>query len=210
MYWIGRPLMPPLSLTQSKYAFATLPIVVKSTPGISMSMPPSLIGRPVAFLPVPRPQTDFVADALPEPTGAAARDVPAPDAQPASISARTPVTAHATPIVIFVDLMNPSVELRLTEPRGGRRAHLPQDLVSRTPLRVEVASARLASRRPPRADRLDGSRRRSRAVPASPGTRNPALGPSSGARGARERDFSTGLGAGTRDVSMPSLPLNVP
>jgi hypothetical protein len=70
--------MPPLSLTQSKYAFATLPIVVKSTPGISMSMPPSLIGRPLAFLPVPRPQTDFVADALPEPMGAAARDVPAP------------------------------------------------------------------------------------------------------------------------------------
>src|SRR6476619_986080 len=55
MYWIRRPLMPPLSLTQSKYAFATLPMVVKSTPGISMSMPPSLIGAPVAFLPLPRP-----------------------------------------------------------------------------------------------------------------------------------------------------------
>jgi len=75
---------------------------------------------------------------------------------------------------------------------------------------MDADGARLASRRPPRADRLDGSRRRSRAVPASPGARNPALGPSSGARGARERDLSTGLGAGTRDVSMPSLPLNVP
>ena len=67
--------MPPLSLTHLKYASATLPIVVKSTPGISMSMPPSLIGVPVAFLPVPLPQTDFVADAVPEPTGPAA---PAP------------------------------------------------------------------------------------------------------------------------------------
>ena len=87
--------MPPLSLTQSKYAFATLPMVVKSTPGISMSIPPSLIGAPVAFLPVPRPQTDFVADALPEPTGVAAADVLAPAAQPASISARTTVAAEA-------------------------------------------------------------------------------------------------------------------
>ena len=33
-----------------------------------MSIPPSLIGVPVAFLPVPLPQTDFVADAVPEPT----------------------------------------------------------------------------------------------------------------------------------------------
>src|SRR5512134_1035448 len=115
MYWIGRPLMPPLSLTQSKYPFATFAIVVKSTPGISMLRLPILIGAPVAFLPVPRPQTDFVADALPEPTtGVAALDVPAPAAQPASISARTTVVAEATPIVIFVDLMNPSVELRLT------------------------------------------------------------------------------------------------
>src|SRR4029079_12927409 len=68
MYLIGRPLMPPLSLTQSKYALATLPIVVKSTPGISMAIPPSLIGAPFAFLPLPRPQTLFVADAVPEPT----------------------------------------------------------------------------------------------------------------------------------------------
>ena len=64
--------MPPLSFTHLKYALATLPIVVKSTPGISMSIPPSLIGEPVAFLPLPRPHTDFDADALPEPTGAAA------------------------------------------------------------------------------------------------------------------------------------------
>src|SRR4249919_2533769 len=35
---------------------------------MSMAMPPSLIGLPVAFLPVPRPQTLFFADAVPEPT----------------------------------------------------------------------------------------------------------------------------------------------
>ena len=94
-------------------------------------MPPILIGAPVAFLPEPRPQTDFVADALPEPTGAAL-DVPAPAAHPASISARTTVTAEATPIVIFVDLMNPSVELRLTEHAADAAHASDQDLVKRT------------------------------------------------------------------------------
>ena len=57
--------MPPLSLTQSKYAFATLPIVVKSTPGISMSRPSILIGAPVAFLPFPSPQPFIAADLAP-------------------------------------------------------------------------------------------------------------------------------------------------
>ncbi len=106
MYCTGRPWMPPLSLTQSKYAFATLPMVVKSTPGMSMSIPPILIGRPVAFLPVPSPQTDFVADALPDPTGAVA--VLAPVAQPVTISARTQIAAR-TPMIVFVDLMDPSI-----------------------------------------------------------------------------------------------------
>src|SRR5471032_3375735 len=96
--------MPPLSFTHWKYALATLPIVVKSTPGISMSIPPSLIGLPVAFLPVPRPQTDLVADAVPEPTG------PAPVAHAVIISARRPQAAHATPILIFVDLIRFSSE----------------------------------------------------------------------------------------------------
>ena len=57
--------MPPLSLTQSKYALATLPIVVKSTPGISMAIPPSLIGAPVAFLPLPRPHLPAAAEPVP-------------------------------------------------------------------------------------------------------------------------------------------------
>src|SRR5947207_9166946 len=100
--------MPPLSFTQSKYALATLPIVVKSTPGISMSMPPSLIGAPVAFLPVPLPQTALVADAVPEPTG------PAPTAQAVTIRASTPVSTHTRPIFIFVDL----IELLCLSQRG--------------------------------------------------------------------------------------------
>ena len=93
--------MPPLSLTQSKYAFATLPIVVKSTPGISIPMPPILIGRPVAFLPVPSPHTDFVADALPDPTGAVAEAAPVANA--ATSSASTPVLASAA--LSFLDRM---------------------------------------------------------------------------------------------------------
>src|SRR5213078_1551357 len=100
MYLTGRPWMPPLSFTQAKYALATLPIVVKSTPGISMSMPPSLMGVPVAFLPVPLPQTDFVADAVPEPTVPA---LCAPEAHAASESTIRLLAAHTTPTLIFVD-----------------------------------------------------------------------------------------------------------
>src|SRR4051794_21897843 len=110
MYLIGRPLMPPLSLTQAKYAFATLPIVVKSTPGMSMSIPPILIGAPVAFLPVPLPQTDFVAEAWPEPTAAAVR-APEADAN-ATVSASTLQAAHATPILTLVDLIVPPLLYR--------------------------------------------------------------------------------------------------
>src|SRR3954447_24987686 len=99
---MGRPLMPPLSFTHWKYAFANFPIVVKSTPGMSMPMPPSLIGLPVAFLPVPLPQTDFVADAVPEPTTGA---LGAPTAQAASPSATTLLAANARPSLIFVDLI---------------------------------------------------------------------------------------------------------
>src|SRR6476620_3376561 len=120
MYLIGRPLMPPLSFTHLKYAFAVLPIVVKSTPGISMSIPPSLIGAPVAFLPVPLPQTDLVADAVAEPTSSA---VVAPVAQAASSSATRLLAANTRPILIFVDRIRyPSIlSLRWTEPHAGRR-----------------------------------------------------------------------------------------
>src|SRR6185369_1793069 len=55
MYWIGRPLMPPFSLTQVKYALAMPVIPVKSVPGCLVTIAPSLIGSPVAFWPLPRP-----------------------------------------------------------------------------------------------------------------------------------------------------------
>ena len=50
--------MPPLSLTQSKYAFAVFGMSVKSVPGCFVAIPPSLIGVPVAFWPLPRPHFD--------------------------------------------------------------------------------------------------------------------------------------------------------
>src|SRR3954470_23212468 len=53
--------MPPLSLTQSKYALAVFGMSVKSVPGCFVAMPPSLIGVPVAFLPLPRPHLDAAA-----------------------------------------------------------------------------------------------------------------------------------------------------
>src|SRR3954471_7299758 len=64
-YWIGRPLIPPLSLTQSKYAFAVFGMSVKSVPGCFVAMPPSLMGVPLAFLPLPRPH--FAAAVLSPP-----------------------------------------------------------------------------------------------------------------------------------------------
>src|ERR671932_496092 len=60
-YWIGRPLIPPLSLTQSKYAFAVFGMSVKSVPGCFVAIAPSLIGAPLAFLPLPRPHFDAAA-----------------------------------------------------------------------------------------------------------------------------------------------------
>src|SRR5262245_48212528 len=93
--------MPPLSLTQSKYAFATLPIVVKSTPGISMSIPPILIGAPVAFFPVPRPHFATPAFAAPTTAGLVARVAPAASDE-TSRTAEQPM-ATAKPIFSFLD-----------------------------------------------------------------------------------------------------------
>src|SRR6185312_3777027 len=114
MYLIGRPRMPPLSLTHLKYASATLPIVVKSTPGISMSMPPSLIGAPVAFFPLPRPQTLFFADAVPEPTFVA------PVAPVASATAVINATGSATAKAILRNFIPPPpLSLSCGFPRPG-------------------------------------------------------------------------------------------
>src|SRR3954470_4918770 len=43
--------MPPLSLTQLKYAWAMLAPSVKSVPGCLVTIAPTLIGVPVAFVP---------------------------------------------------------------------------------------------------------------------------------------------------------------
>src|SRR3954466_10944379 len=61
VYWIGRPLMPPLSLTQSKYAFAVFGMSVKSVPGCLVAIAPSLIGVTLAFWPLPSPHFDAAA-----------------------------------------------------------------------------------------------------------------------------------------------------
>ena len=55
MYSTGRPLMPPLSFTQSKTAFAVLVMSVKSTPGCFVMIAPILMASPEAFSPLPRP-----------------------------------------------------------------------------------------------------------------------------------------------------------
>src|SRR3954465_5185061 len=62
--------MPPLSFTHWKNALAVAGISEKSVPGCFVAIPPSLIGVPVAFLPLPRPHFDAAAagslGALPE------------------------------------------------------------------------------------------------------------------------------------------------
>src|SRR3954471_1303368 len=125
MYLIGRPWMPPLSLTQSKYALATLPTVVKSTPGISIAMPPILMGAPVAFLPVPAPHDILFAVAAP------AVLLVAPEAHAASDNATTQLAAQATPIEIFLDRISLSSSLAswswATQQRHGERQPQPSD-----------------------------------------------------------------------------------
>src|SRR5258707_15035152 len=64
--------MPPLSLTQLKYASAMLAPSVKSVPGCLVTIAPTLIGVPVAFVPgfVPHFVTSdaaFAVVALPPP-----------------------------------------------------------------------------------------------------------------------------------------------
>src|SRR3954451_22330444 len=99
-----------------------------------MSIPPSLIGFPVAFLPVPLPQTAFVAEAVPEPTG------PALFASAATNMATAATAARARPIPREGDL----IELRClssvvrdwtarrsTRRKGGAPRPLDQALVKR-------------------------------------------------------------------------------
>ena len=74
-----------------------------------MLIAPSLIGVPVAFLPVPLPHTDLLADALPAPTCSLA-----PVAQVATTRAKTAQAASTTPAVSFFDLILPP-SIRLPE-----------------------------------------------------------------------------------------------
>src|SRR5262249_35610406 len=114
--------MPPLSLTQSKYAFATFPIVVKSTPGISMSIPPILIGLPVAFLPLPRPH--FARPAFADPT-AAGLVAPAPAASDETSRAAEQPMATAKPIFSFLALIPSPLEGLALHELSRRRPQVP-------------------------------------------------------------------------------------
>src|SRR3954469_3577731 len=97
-YWIGRPLMPPLSLTQSKNAFAVFGMSVKSVPGCLVAIAPSLIGAPVAFLPVPAPHFGAAAGAAVL-SGALAALLESSPPPPQAASALAVVSARASTAV---------------------------------------------------------------------------------------------------------------
>src|ERR671936_600523 len=101
--------MPPLSLTQLKYALAMLAPSVKSVPGCFVTIAPSLIGVPVAFTPgfVPHLLTsvDAAALELPVDAGAAALVLlflllPQADSETARPTASTTTSAadHVLPL----------------------------------------------------------------------------------------------------------------
>src|SRR5207344_646045 len=98
---MGRPLMPPLSLTQSKYALVRDVIQVKSAWGDFVAMAPSLMGSPVAFWPVPMPHWPgfWMFDAVPPPLAAVVAPPPAVVAGasvlPAAVVAAASVPAGA-------------------------------------------------------------------------------------------------------------------
>src|SRR5438093_1325767 len=114
---------------QLKYAWAMSPIGEKSTPGLCVKMPPRTIGLPVAFLPLPRPQTLFVADAFPAPTFMVGRLAPvARAAVNANTAARQ--AAEATPILSLFDLIPslllPSSEELALRPRRAECRRVPR------------------------------------------------------------------------------------
>src|SRR5262249_53662841 len=109
VYAIGRPLMPPLSLTQSKNAFAVLGMSVKSVPGCLVAIEPSLIGSPVAFWPVPAPHFGAAARlgaaVLARVEGACLLSLPESPPQAAMTSARPIVTARPFLLTAFLLLV---------------------------------------------------------------------------------------------------------
>src|SRR5262249_35209794 len=80
---------------------------VKSVPGCFVAMAPILIGAPVAFLPVPRPQTLLTFDCFPDPMTCAG-DWLAPVAKAASSNAMALLTASASAAVSFFFLIHSS------------------------------------------------------------------------------------------------------
>src|SRR3990170_3979962 len=101
---------------------------VKSVPGCFVAIAPILIAAPVAFLPVPRPQTLFFAVSLPDPTTAWAGDWLAPVAKAASSNAMTLLAPSAIAAVSFFDLIPPPLvrppqwQLRAVNSRLDRSA----------------------------------------------------------------------------------------
>src|SRR5690349_21614540 len=96
--------MPPLSLTHVKYACAIVAPSVKSVPGCLVTIAPTLIGEPVAFvpglvphfvtsaaafavvvLPPPPPLADVVLSLLLLPHAATSTDSPATNTAKASV-----------------------------------------------------------------------------------------------------------------------------
>ncbi len=85
---------------------------VKSVPGCLVAMAPILIVGPVAFLPVPRPQTLFLAVCLPDPIGAAVeRELAAVASIAAPASASGTASAKAA-LRNFIYLLLPSSGVR--------------------------------------------------------------------------------------------------
>src|SRR3954452_13023784 len=175
-YWIGRPLMPPLSLTQSKYAFAVFGMSVKSVPGCFVAMPPSLMGVPLAFLPLPRPH--FAAAVLSPPfAGVLCAELllapddelelelepPPPPPHAATVRATAATTAGRTERVradlrsIRMAPPRPSDGFTAVLLRGRRRAPRARAAGCRRP-------AGRASRGPPRGSRRGRAGRRPRAA----------------------------------------------
>src|SRR5690348_3910638 len=96
-------------------------------PGTSVKMPPSLIGAPFAFFPLPRPQTLLVAEAWPAPTAAlpAAPDVLAVHA--ATSRPMRQLTARTLPS--FFDLIPSSLPGLLLVVGAGEHGSCPDTLL---------------------------------------------------------------------------------
>src|SRR5687767_10170834 len=87
--------MPPLALTQSKYALAPLVMSVKSVPGCLVTIAPIGIGVPVAFCALPRPHFEAEAELAAGLPAAAAVPPPPPELSLLLPQAATPTASRA-------------------------------------------------------------------------------------------------------------------